>query len=285
MEMIWGWLIGIITEWMTSWQGSGLFILFLFSLLYLFKYKEEKMSIILIFCISILILFFNPIFYGIMIDIFKMYTLYPRLLLCMPISIVIAYVCTELVCNSSNCKECNTRLIVGMLIVIFAGNCVYSTDQISKSENWYHIPSEAIDIVEALEGDSGNLEEVVVAMPYYPACRFVYLVDDSFHMPYGRRGWGSTGPESKELSEHLFDHSWDYDIILKDAYICNCNYLVVYKDVPSDGFLSYGCQIVGETDNYYIYSMKDYVAESPGIEEQRLKYIEQWGGNDWRKSE
>lgn len=285
MEIVFGWLIGIIDEWTASWQGSGLFILFSLSLLYLVREEGEKERAILIFCISILILFFNPIFYGIMIDIFKMNSIYPRILLCLPISIVIAYVFTELVCKSINCKEHTVRMIIGVFVIVFAGKCAYATDKIVKSENWYHIPSEAIRIVEALEGDSGDLENVVVAMPNYPACRFVYLVDNSFHMPYGRRGWGNTGSESVELSEHLFSHSCDSDTILRDAYICNCNYLVVYKDVPPEGFLPYGCRIVGETDNYYVYCMKDYVVSSDEIEERRLKYIEQWGGTDWKKLE
>lgn len=280
MDIIYNWWNGIMEEWGTSWQGTGFFVLFAISLIHIFLKKKEKVDILLIFSVCILFLYFNPLIYGLVVDIIGLGTIYPRMLLCLPSSVLIAYMFAD--CIHDKEKECNKRLLLGVLLVVLIGNCVYATDKIKSSENWYHIPSEAIHIVEILETDSGNLEEVVVAMPYYPACRFVYLVDTSFHMPYGRRGWGSTGEESKELYLCLTGGIEDYDILLKDAYICNCNYLVVHKERSLEEFLKRGCRFVGETDHYLIYCMKNYEAVSVEIEERRQDYIEKWGGSDWR---
>ncbi len=270
----------ILNEWRSSWQNTGILLLFLISLMYTFRAKR-KIQVLWIYCIVILLLFFNPLVYWLVVEKIGLNTIFPRMLLCIPIALFIAYMFADYV-HSSDITFQRRRLIFCMLLILLGGNCIYTSDQIELSENWYHIPQEAIELVSILQQNEGDLSNITVALPNYPACRFVQLYNATFHMPYGRRGWGSTGVEANELYQNLAAHSDNYDLILANAYICNCNYLVVYKDVPSDGFVVRGCTIIGETDNYLLYNIKGFFVDSPQIEAKKQNYLNTWDAIDWR---
>ena len=266
----------IVSIWRDYWQGTAMFAFLAIAILYFIKYRAEHTDVLIIYSGILLLLFSNPSFYWLIVEKMSLDTIYPRILLCIPVSLIVAYAMTRIVMHGNqNKKVICKRLIMALLLTILCGECVYTTDAVRIAENVYHIPQEAIDIVTILQEDSNDLTQVTVAMPNYPSCRFVQLYDVSFKMPYGRRGWGSVN-EAKELYELLRTGEANYMQILLDAYICNCNYLVIYQGAIQEEYLLNGCRLVGLTENYAIYCMEDYSTEDEIIKERRREYAAIW---------
>lgn len=270
----------ILDMWSDLWQNTGLFTLFVIAMVYLVIEKDKKtMDLIVVFSVIVFLLFFCPITYYVLVKILSMESFYPRMIMCIPMAISIAYVAMKAVTKyGETSKRKNALVLLVALFIMVNGKNVYSTDYIRSAENIYHIPQEAIDVAQLIEKQEGSLNEVTIAMPNYPAVRWIRMYNASYYSPYGRRGWAATCDEAQMLYEHLANATWEYDEILMRAYICNCDYIVVYSSVAADGFLERGCLLVGETENYAVYDMKYYINDSEEVEEKRNAYLATWYG-------
>lgn len=272
----------IIDTWSTLWQNTGVFTLFLVSMVYLVLEKDKKeIDLLVVYSSIIFIIFFCPITYYILVTKLSMESFYPRMVMCIPMAIGIAYVAMRVVTKKGETTKTKSRLLLLVaLFVVVNGRNIYSTDYIRVAENVYHIPQETLDVAQIIENQEGTLEKVTIAMPNYPAVRWMRMYDASYYSPYGRRGWLPTCDEAKILYEHLANATWEYDEILMRAYICNCDYIVVYSSVVPEGFLERGCLLVGQTENYAVYNMKYYVNTSEEVQEKRSDYLVTWYGGE-----
>lgn len=267
--------------WSDLWQNTGVFALFMIAMVYLVLEKDKKkIDLIVIFSEIVFLIFFCPITYYVLVTILSMESFYPRMVICIPMAISIAYVAMKVVTKHGNTSKKNILLLLVALFIVVNGRSIYSTDYIRKAENLYHIPQEAIDVAQLIENQEGSLSEVTIAMPNYPAVRWVRLYDASYYSPYGRRGWLATNEDASLLYEHLNTASPAYDWILMLAYVCGCDYVVTYNSVASDGFLENGCYIVGQTENYTVYNIKGYINYSEEVEEKRNAYLATWYGGE-----
>lgn len=272
----------ILDTWSTLWQNTGIFTLFIISIVYLVIEKDKKnLDLLVIFSAVVFLFFFCPVTYYILVMKLSMESFYPRMVMCIPMAISIAYVAMKVVItHGKTTKMKNILLLLIALFIIVNGRSIYSTDYIRKADNMYHIPQEAIEIAQLIETEEGTLSQVTIAMPNYPNVRWVRLYDASYYSPYGRRGWLATNEDASLLYEHLNTASPAYDWILMLAYVCGCDYVVTYNSVASDGFLENGCYIVGKTENYTIYNIKGYINYSEEVEARRNAYLATWYGGE-----
>lgn len=273
-------IISIRETWSSLWENTGFFVLFVISVVYLFYMKDKKtFDLFVLFCGGIFLVFFNPLVYYILVIAMDVENFYTRIPMCIPMAIVISYAAMSVVMKKKDETQETPHkyIILLILIIMLSGRCIYR-DSFNLAENVYHIPQEAVDIGMLIEEHEGtnDLKNVTIAMPNYPAARYVRLYNASYKSPFGRRGWASTGEEAKQLYDLLCSKSSNYDMILTNAYVCNCNYIVVFNDVPQVGFLEQGCVVVGYTDNYVVYCIDTYETEVKEVIDKREEYIEKW---------
>ena len=163
-----------------AYNGTGYYcILFIAALIYLWFSEEDKSirAILVIAPTIIQILFFVPYFYMLynMLDEGTYY----RILWLLPMTLVIAY---------AGCKVIgdNTKmgLFIMSMILIISGSLVYTSVNMSRAENLYHLPAEAVTVCDMVMPEEGE-ERVWVAFPP-DMVHYVRQYSTEIQMPYGR---------------------------------------------------------------------------------------------------
>lgn len=229
-------------------QNKFLFGLFLFFLLYLWlKEDDKRLRAIFVYAPTlILIAFFCPLFRKVFVRIFDDSETYYRLLWLIPMSMVSAYGALKL------CAKRRKLMLVLMSIAIIAcGSFVYSSEHITKAENMYHLPQEAIEVAELIDPEEGRVMALVPADLIY----YIRQYSSNISMPYGRE---------------MLIARWDYynamyeamegvEVIETSSFVeltrdYACNYVVLKKDRKiQEPLTDYGFILYAQTDNYVIY--------------------------------
>lgn len=229
--------------------GSGYYsILFVLSLIYLaFSEEDKRVKTLFVYIPTVmLVLFFLPPFY-VLYDRLDEGTYY-RILWLMPMTVIIAY---------ALCKAIGHHIIMGALlgsiVLILSGTYVYKSQHMTPAENLYHLPQETIEICDMIRPAEG--EERVWALFPAQQVHFVRQYTTTIQMPFGRDDLVA----SWELPHHPLYTLLQQEVIpadeLSELSIENyCNYIILLKTMKVDGSLQeYGIELIGETDNYYVY--------------------------------
>ncbi len=153
--------------------------IYIFVLLYLWlTEKDKRRRAIFVYAPTILlVLFFCPLFRKVFVRILEDSETYYRLLWLLQMSIVSAY---------GMIKLCGRHRRIGLVVMCVAiaacGNYVYDSEHITKAENAYHLPQDAIDIVDLIEPEEGRITVLVPADLIY----YVRQYSTNIELPYGR---------------------------------------------------------------------------------------------------
>ena len=96
---------------------------------------------------------------------------YYRVLWLLPVSITLAYTGCSVIYRLGKRFEKNARWIsyagalVGVAVIMLAGEYVYNSPHISKAENAYHLPQEVIDICDTIEANEGEISYNYATFP------------------------------------------------------------------------------------------------------------------------
>ncbi len=153
--------------------------IYLFVLLYLWlTEKDKRKRAVFVYAPTLLLLmFFCPLFRKIFVRLLEDSETYYRLLWLLQMSIVSAYGLIKL-CG----RHRRIGLVVICVAIIACGNYVYDSEHITKAENVYHLPQEAIDIVDLIEPEEGRITALVPADLIY----YVRQYSTNIELPYGR---------------------------------------------------------------------------------------------------
>ncbi len=153
--------------------------IYLFVLLYLWlTEKDKRKRAVFVYAPTLLLLmFFCPLFRKIFVRLLEDSETYYRLLWLLQMSIVSAYGLIKL-CG----RHRRIGLVVICVAIIACGNYVYDSEHITKAENVYHLPQEAIDIVDLIEPEEGRITVLVPADLIY----YVRQYSTNIELPYGR---------------------------------------------------------------------------------------------------
>ena len=232
-----------------AYNGTGYYcILFIAALIYLWFSEEDKSirAILVIAPTIIQILFFVPYFYMLynMLDEGTYY----RILWLLPMTLVIAY---------AGCKVIgdNTKmgLFIMSMILIISGSLVYTSVNMSRAENLYHLPAEAVTVCDMVMPEEGE-ERVWVAFPP-DMVHYVRQYSTEIQMPYGRESIVESWlREENDMYNLYLKQLMPADELAEMAERYYCNYVVLERERQVDGRLEdYGMSLVGETDNYLVY--------------------------------
>lgn len=232
-----------------NYNGTGYYcILFLIGLIYLwFTEEDRKTKCLLVYAPAVIqILFFIPYFYLIYNKLDE--GTYYRILWIMPMTVVIAY---------SACKVIGRHTRIGLAMVsvllIISGTYVYKSVYMSKAENLYHIPQEAVDICEMIKPEEG--EERIWAVFPPDLVHFIRQYTTTIQMPYGRdnmvESWKTVINPLYPLYQQETIDAKELSNLSKEY---NCHYIILMKSKIVDGNLSkYNIEKIGETENYIVY--------------------------------
>lgn len=229
-------------------QNKFLFGIYIFFLLYLWltEKDKEKRAILVYAPTLIIIAFFCPLFRKVFVRLFEDAETYYRLLWLLQMSIVSTYGALKL------CGRHRRIMLVVMSVAIAAcGSFVYRSQYITKAENIYHLPQEAVEVAELIDPEKGRVMALVPADLIY----YVRQYSSRINMPYGREmliaRWDYYHDmyEAMELSEVIETPSF---VELTRNY--GCNYVVLKKDRKvQEPLTDYGFVLYAQTDKYLIY--------------------------------
>lgn len=222
--------------------------IYLFVLLYLWLTEKNKQRrAIFVYAPTLLLLmFFCPLFRKVFVRIMDDSETYYRLLWLLQMSLVSAY---------GILKLCGRHRRVGLALMCAAiavcGNYVYDSQYITKAENVYHLPQDAVDVVDLIEPEEGRITVLLPADLIY----YVRQYSTNIELPYGREmliaRWGYYHDmyEAMEKAEVIETASF---VELAREY--PCAYIVLKADRKLEEPLTkYGFILYGQVGEYLIY--------------------------------
>lgn len=222
--------------------------IYLFMLLYLWLTEKDKprRAIFVYAPTLLLIMFFCPLFRKIFVRILDDSETYYRLLWLLQMSLVSAYGMVKL-CG----RHRRIGLVVLCVAIIACGNYVYDSEHISKAENAYHLPQEAVDIVDMIEPEEGRITVLVPAALIY----YIRQYSTNIELPYGREMLISRWDyyhamyEAMEEAESINTKNF---VELTRGY--PCAYVVLKEDREVEEPLTdYGFEVYGQVGEFVIY--------------------------------
>ena len=149
-----------------NYGGTGfLLLLYVIALGYLLI-REKNKYVRSIFVDAPMLLIFGflfPISRKLYVAVLNEGNTYYRVLWLLPVSITLAYTGCSVIYRLGKRFERNARWIsyagalVGVAVIMLAGEYVYNSPHISKAENAYHLPQEVIDICDTIEAREGEI--------------------------------------------------------------------------------------------------------------------------------
>ncbi len=225
--------------------------LYLFFLLYLWLTEKDRVikAILVAAPTVLLVLFFVPLFRKAFVGVLDDGETYYRLLWLLQMSIVTAYGAVRLMGRFRK-----IGLVVMCVIVLACGSYVYNGTYISKAENAYHLPAEAVEVAQIL--DPGEGEKNVTG--WFPADLVYYIrqYTTRINQPYGREmliaRWA--------YHNDMYDAMEKAEVIDTPAFVelardYGCDYIVLTKTKQLSAPLTdYDYALYAETETYLIYA-------------------------------
>lgn len=243
-----------------EYMGTGLIVIwFLLSLVYLFLKEERKQVRIMLVYVPVimLLLFFNPLFAGLVTQ-YMGDEIYYRILWLLPITVVIAYTCVSITTGLAGRKR-NLFAAVCVLLAVVSGSYIYQNPYFTKAQNGYHVPDSVVHICDAIELPG---REVTAVFPL-EMIQYVRQYSPVVCMPYGREilveSWNEWAVQN-ELCDAMEGEVADAQILGNLAVSYGCIYIVLPADKPITGSLAKtGYERFLETDGYVVYRNEDLI--------------------------
>lgn len=249
----------IVAELFWEYMGTGLvMILYLLSVIYLWtKEKRKYVRILFVYVpVILLLLFFNPLFAGVVYSLVGD-EIYYRILWLLPITVTVAFAAVMLYGRLPDRSRTVYALAVAAGIMI-SGSYIYNNPYFRKAENLYHMPESVVHICDTIAVPG---REVRAVFPL-ELVQYVRQYDPTVCMPYGREmtvdrwnGWG-------ELPGEMEKETVDLSRLAPLAEEQGCHYIILPEDKDVIGNpAEYGWNIFGQTDGYVIYRDTDLSLE------------------------
>lgn len=241
----------MIAELFQGFMGTGLIVgWYLLSLVYLWiMEKDRRRRVLLLYVpLTVLILYFNPLFarlvYGAVGD-----EIYYRILWLLPMTVVIAYAAVRIYERIQGRKKYLFGLLSACLMIV-SGSCIYTSPHFHKAENLYHMPQAVVDICDAIQVEG---REVMAVFPK-EMLSFVRQYTPLVCMPYGREmlveRWGGENPLYDAMEAEVLD----MNVILPLAQTYSSHFVIVPEDKEQIGEPEdYGFIYFDTIDGYVIY--------------------------------
>lgn len=245
-------------------NGTGLhivlFLMALPALGLLRKTDKEKSHVFLLsgYAICFFFLFFCPLTAKIIMDYCVGELVYWRMLWILPVIIVIAYAFSLGLKQIESKWKRSLCMVCMALAVVVTGKAVYTPEYLTKAENIYRIPQDAVEVCDIINEDAkrNHIEEkkAVVIRDLLP---YIRQYDGSIKMPYGRGAMlnqKGLKRNSKKIYNLMFAPQMDFERLKRLSKQGGYNYLVYYREEAADEALrNLGYEKIGEQGIYVVY--------------------------------
>lgn len=237
-----------MVETFQKYGGSGLMLCwFIVAWIYLLiKEKKESNRILFVYAPAImLIIFFNPLFYGIFGQMSEE-DIYFRFLWLVPITMVVGYAIVK-ICNTLAGSKRTVFMIIAVIMLGISGKIVYTHPLFTRAENQYHVPQKVVNICDAIIVDG---REVMAA---FPAEFLVYVRQYTPYicMPYGRE---MLKGEYNDLDNIMNQDEIDVEELAGLVKMYGCHYVIISEEKKLLGSLEdYDYELFAVIDGYCIY--------------------------------
>lgn len=229
---------------------SGLVVLFLLSLIYLWIVeKDKRIRTILVYLVTALcVVFVCPVYAMIAKKIDS--EIYYRVLWTIPVGVLFCYSVMKLV---SNLKKPVSKVVVfllAVLVIVINGDFVYTKTMHFKATNKYHMPEVVMHVSDALAMDQYTPH---VAMPA-ELLPFVKQYSAEFYTAYGRNILEPQWSFSNALYDAMEAPQYDLELVAKRAREENCFYVLLNSSKPQIGSIEEQNYVYLDfIDGYYLY--------------------------------
>ncbi len=240
----------IFKNYMGFHENHVLAVIYLLALLYLWLTEKDRgRRAIFVYAPTLLLfLFFCPLFRKFFVRVLEDSETYYRLLWLLQMSLVSAYGLMKLMG-----RHRRIGLAVVCLAIVAGGDYVYDSEHISRAENAYHLPQEAIDIVDLIEPEEGRITVLLPADLIY----YVRQYSTDIELPYGREmliaRWDYYNAlyEAMETAEVIDTPSF---VELTRYGQFPCAYVVLKENREiSEPLTDYGFSVYGQVGEFVIY--------------------------------
>lgn len=240
----------IFKNYMGFHENHFLAAIYLFALLYLWLTEKDKCrrAVFVYAPTLLLLLFFCPLFRKVFVRVLEDSETYYRLLWLLQMSIVSAYGLLRLMG-----RHRRIGLAAVCLMIVACGDYVYDSEHISRAENVYHLPQEAIDIVDLIEPETGRVTALVPADLIY----YVRQYSTDIELPYGREmlisRWDYHNAMYEAMEEaEVIDTPSFVELTRNGSF--PCTYVVLKEDRKiSEPLTDYGFSVCGRVGEFVIY--------------------------------
>lgn len=244
---MWNIAINLFREYM----GTGLIvILYLISLIYLWKAEERRYVRILFIYVPVILLlfFFNPLFAALLYRVGDG-EIYYRILWLLPITVTIAFAAVSLYGRLPG-KHRTVFALAAAAGIMVSGSCIYSNPYFQKADNLYHVPDSVVHICDAIVVPGREIQAV------FPLelVQYVRQYEPTICMPYGREmtveRWIYWGPLPDAMEQETVDLSCLVSLTREEG----CHFIVLSESKKMVGDpAGYGWEVFARTDGYVVY--------------------------------
>lgn len=240
----------IFKNYMGFHENHFLAAIYLFALLYLWLTEKDKCrrAVFVYAPTLLLLLFFCPLFRKVFVRVLEDSETYYRLLWLLQMSIVSAYGLLRLMG-----RHRRIGLAAVCLMIVACGDYVYDSEHISRAENVYHLPQEAIDIVDLIEPETGRVTALVPADLIY----YVRQYSTDIELPYGREmlisRWDYYNAMYEAMEEAEVIDTPSFVELTRNGNF-PCTYVVLKEDREiSEPLTDYGFSVCGRVGEFVVY--------------------------------
>lgn len=240
----------IFKNYMGFHENHFLAAIYLFALLYLWLTEKDKCrrAVFVYAPTLLLLLFFCPLFRKVFVRVLEDSETYYRLLWLLQMSLVSAYGLLRLMG-----RHRRIGLAAVCLMIVACGDYVYDSEHISRAENVYHLPQEAIDIVDLIEPETGRVTALVPADLIY----YVRQYSTDIELPYGREmlisRWDYYNAMYEAMEEAEVIDTPSFVELTRNGNF-PCTYVVLKEDREiSEPLTDYGFSVCGRVGEFVVY--------------------------------
>lgn len=240
----------IFKNYMGFHENHFLAAIYLFALLYLWLTEKDKCrrAVFVYAPTLLLLLFFCPLFRKVFVWVLEDSETYYRLLWLLQMSLVSAYGLLRLMG-----RHRRIGLAAVCLMIVACGDYVYDSEHISRAENVYHLPQEAIDIVDLIEPETGRVTALVPADLIY----YVRQYSTDIELPYGREmlisRWDYYNAMYEAMEEAEVIDTPSFVELTRNGNF-PCTYVVLKEDREiSEPLTDYGFSVCGRVGEFVVY--------------------------------
>lgn len=240
----------IFKNYMGFHENHFLAAIYLFALLYLWLTEKDKCrrAVFVYAPTLLLLLFFCPLFRKVFVRVLEDSETYYRLLWLLQMSLVSAYGLLRLLG-----RHRRIGLAAVCLMIVACGDYVYDSEHISRAENVYHLPQEAIDIVDLIEPETGRVTALVPADLIY----YVRQYSTDIELPYGREmlisRWDYYNAMYEAMEEAEVIDTPSFVELTRNGNF-PCTYVVLKEDREiSEPLTDYGFSVCGRVGEFVVY--------------------------------